>query len=279
MLIQSVLFFILGIAATALVLILLAPPLWRRALYLARRDIAGELPLTLTEIEADRDFLRARQAIEIVKRDEKYNSLFESFTRQKLAFDTAKEQLQRLSDVENRLHATEEKLADTTNELKNEKHVAATLHRFKGRTLKEIRDIVRAERQAQIADTKRENELKKREIEVTKHEEELANSRQEIATLNEKLTACERKAESDNRVTVEIGKLREQIVDIAATFTAKVAHDEGQASPLINLVQNAHGDRSLAARIKNDVDQKHERNKARRSKKTSRKSRHRRRKK
>lgn len=239
MLIQSILFFILGIAATALILILLAPAIWRRALYLARKAIAAELPLTLTEIEADRDFLRARHAVEIVKRDEKYNALFEKFGKEKCECDTLKEQLCHLSTVEQRARLAEEELADTKDELENEKHVAATLHRFKGKTLNQIRDIVKEERHAQMADMKREEELQKLQ--------------QEVGELQQELAASARRSEINRKTKGEIGKLREEILDIAARFTAKTAEQEGASSPIIDLVKKARGKKSLAARIKNDL--------------------------
>lgn len=239
MLIQSVLFFILGIAATALVLILLAPLLWRRALYLARRAIASELPLTLKEIEADRDFLRARQAVEIVKRDEKYDGLFAKFTHQKLELDSLKEQIYRLANIEQHARLLEEKLSDTSDELANERHLVKTLHRFKGKTLNEIRDIVKEERQAQIAEMRKDEELK--------------NLQQEIVDLKQKLDASLRKNEIDRKTKHQIGEFREQILNIAAAFTAKTAIEEGVSSPIIDLVKKSRGTKSLSARIKNNL--------------------------
>ncbi|WP_297323005.1 hypothetical protein [uncultured Bartonella sp.] len=248
MLIQSVLFFILGIAATALVLVLLAPALWRRAIYLARKAIASDLPLTLDEIEADRDFLRARQAVEIVKRDEKYDGLLAKFAHQKLELDSLKEQIYQLANIEQHARLLDEKLADTSDELANERRLVKTLHRFKGKTLNEIRDIMKEERQAQVDEMKKDEELK--------------NLQQEIVDLQQKLAASLRKNEKDCMTKHQIDEFREEILNIAAAFTAKTAIEEGPSSPIIDLVKKSRGKKSLSARIKNDLSEQAEKNAA-----------------
>lgn len=239
MLIQSVLFFILGIAATTLVLILFAPAIWRRALYLARKALASEVPLSLTEIEADRDFLRAKQAVELVDRDEKFALLAEKFDNQKRALDEAKEQLYRLSDAEHRANVLAEQLSDKSEELDNEKLVVAALENNKGKTVEEIRDLIIKDQQARMIEKTRENELL-----------ELHN---EVARLNEQLEISQKTAKANKATKAEMNRLREEIMDIAANFAAKTAIEEGASSPIYGLVEKVRGKKSLAARIKNDL--------------------------
>lgn len=50
---------------TVFVVILLGPMVWRRAVYLARKQIHAELPISLAEIQADRDGLRAEHAVAV----------------------------------------------------------------------------------------------------------------------------------------------------------------------------------------------------------------------
>lgn len=61
--IQSALFFILGVLVAVFAVVLLGPSVWRRAFFLARRQVQAELPITLAEIRADRDGLRAEHAV------------------------------------------------------------------------------------------------------------------------------------------------------------------------------------------------------------------------
>lgn len=242
MLIQSVLFFILGIAATTLVLILLAPAIWRRALYLAGKALASEVPLSLTEIEADRDFLRAKHAIELVDRDEKIARLAEKFDNQKRELDHAREELYRLSDAEHRATVLAEQLSDKSEELDNEKLVVETLENNKGKTVEEIRDLIIEERQARMIEKTRENELL-----------ELHN---EVARLKQQLEISQKTAKASKATKAEINQLREEIMDMAANFAANTAIKEGASSPIYPLVEKVRGKKSLAARIKNDLAEK-----------------------
>ncbi|TXR46780.1 hypothetical protein [Phyllobacterium endophyticum] len=61
--IQSALYFALGFLSAVLLALLIAPPIWRRAMLLTRRHVEAETPLTLNEIQAQRDGLRAEHAL------------------------------------------------------------------------------------------------------------------------------------------------------------------------------------------------------------------------
>lgn len=61
--IQSALYFALGFLSAVLLALLIAPPIWRRAMLLTRRHVEAETPLTLNEIQAQRDGLRAEHAM------------------------------------------------------------------------------------------------------------------------------------------------------------------------------------------------------------------------
>lgn len=64
-LIELILYFTLGFLSAAFLAALVAPALWRRATTLTRRRIEASVPLTLDEIRADRDSLRAEYAMEV----------------------------------------------------------------------------------------------------------------------------------------------------------------------------------------------------------------------
>ena len=56
---ESGLFFTLGFLAATLLCLMVAPAIWRRAVVLTRQRIESSVPLTLNEIQADKDQLRA----------------------------------------------------------------------------------------------------------------------------------------------------------------------------------------------------------------------------
>ncbi|MBE1706473.1 MULTISPECIES: hypothetical protein [Mesorhizobium] len=61
--VQSVLFFALGFLCAGFLALIVAPAVWRRAVTLTRRRIEASIPLTQTEIQADKDRIRAEYAM------------------------------------------------------------------------------------------------------------------------------------------------------------------------------------------------------------------------
>ncbi len=96
MLIQSFLFFILGAASTSWLLVLLSPLIWRKAVHFAHKDVCAQIPLSLTEIQANHDFIRAQHAVELAKNQQKYESLQKKYAQQKIHLSQVTEQLYRL---------------------------------------------------------------------------------------------------------------------------------------------------------------------------------------
>jgi chromosome segregation ATPase len=60
--IQSVLFFVLGFLSAGFLALMIAPAVWRRAVRLTRKRVEASVPLSLEEIQADKDRLRAEFA-------------------------------------------------------------------------------------------------------------------------------------------------------------------------------------------------------------------------
>lgn len=96
MLIQSFLFFILGVASISWLLVLLSPFIWRKAVHFAYKDVCAQIPLSLTEIQANHDFIRAKHAVELAKNQQKYESLQKKYAQQKIHLSQVIEQLYRL---------------------------------------------------------------------------------------------------------------------------------------------------------------------------------------
>lgn len=63
--IQSALVFILGFLTAALLALAAVPALWRRAVRLTRKRILASTPMSLNEIEAEKDRMRAAFAMEV----------------------------------------------------------------------------------------------------------------------------------------------------------------------------------------------------------------------
>jgi len=69
--IEQGLFFSLGLLVAALIWLLLLPAFWRRAMRLSQRRLEESLPLSLNEMRAGQDVLRASEAVTLTRmRDE-----------------------------------------------------------------------------------------------------------------------------------------------------------------------------------------------------------------
>ncbi|WP_208436018.1 hypothetical protein [Bartonella phoceensis] len=96
MLIQSFLFFILGVAFTSWLLVLFAPLIWRKAVHFAHKFTSTQMPLSYTEIQANHDFLCAQHAVKLAHNEQKYASLQQKYAQQKIQVSQLTEQLYRL---------------------------------------------------------------------------------------------------------------------------------------------------------------------------------------
>lgn len=61
--VQSILFFALGFLCAGFLALMVAPAIWRRAVALTRKRVEASVPMTLAEIQADKDRVRAEYAM------------------------------------------------------------------------------------------------------------------------------------------------------------------------------------------------------------------------
>lgn len=247
-LIQSVLFFILGAAITAFVLTLFAPIMWRRALYLARKAVKTEVPLSLTEVEADRDFLRASHALELCRLEERIKRSEERELEARLALDHARERIFFLFPFEQQAAEMHGKAAESLKEI-------AALKGEIGEHNRLIRGLGVIKKKSE----KQERALKERRDEINAQRRQIADLNRDIAALNAEIA----RLESDKAaLNVHISNiqyddrekllgLRAELKQLAASVVAQVAAAEGKNSPLLALVDRPESDKSLAAAIQN----------------------------
>ncbi len=95
---ESVLYFALGFLAAALLALMVAPAIWRRAVVLTRRRIESSVPLTLNEIQADKDQLRAEFAMSTRRLEMSVEQLREKAAEQLIEINRKREELTDLSD-------------------------------------------------------------------------------------------------------------------------------------------------------------------------------------
>lgn len=99
--IEAGLYVAAGFLAALLLVMIVAPAVWRRAVFLTRKRIESSVPLTVAELQADKDRLRAEHAVE-------HNRL-ESSLEQQRAANT--QQAAELSDLGETLKVRDETIA------------------------------------------------------------------------------------------------------------------------------------------------------------------------
>lgn len=106
--VQPILFFALGFLGAGFLALLVAPAIWRRAVSLTRARIQASMPLTLSEIQADKDSLRAEFAMATRKLEMNVATLREKAAVQMVEIGRCREQLATLEAARS---AHEQKIA------------------------------------------------------------------------------------------------------------------------------------------------------------------------
>lgn len=112
--IQSALFFILGFLVAGFLSLLVAPAIWRRAVSLTRKRVEAAVPMTMDEIQADKDRLRAEFAMEARRLEMGAQAAREKAAEQLIELNRGREELKRISkerDEKERAAAELEKCA------------------------------------------------------------------------------------------------------------------------------------------------------------------------
>ncbi|MBB2971298.1 hypothetical protein [Mesorhizobium sp. RMAD-H1] len=177
--IESALFFILGFLSAAFLAALVAPSIWRRATVLTRRRIETEVPLTLNEIQADKDSLRAEHAMAVRKLEMRLKALNEKYAERKIELGTSHEKLKRLSTLEIELEELRRQQEERERELASTSNALAAAEQSLGQHKGELEMLqLRQSELSSLADTLR-IEIAVRETELGRLTGELDDMRHE----------------------------------------------------------------------------------------------------
>ncbi len=216
--IQSALFFVLGFLGAGLLALLLAPAIWRRAVVLTRRQVEASLPLTLHEIKAHKDGLRAEHAVAVRKLEMTIKALKEKSVEQAIEVGRLKDDLvhvrrtlaERESELAGLVEAAAEyqanleareaersRLADERDALEKLAHERASELEQLGRAYDDV-SFTASSRQIELAAQEAKIEELTSQIAVMRNERKDADVREreanvEVKTLRESLRAEKRK--------------------------------------------------------------------------------------
>jgi DNA repair exonuclease SbcCD ATPase subunit len=234
--VQSTLFFILGFLCAGFLALMVAPAIWRRAVSLTRKRIEASMPLTLNEVQAETDRVRAEAAMSIRRLEISVKSLKEKAANQLIEINRSREELRRLTgetsgkthlladlevkvpELQAKLREREEQVEILSKRLREADDLidkqASELEKL-GKTYEEVTFLSSA-RQIELAG--RETEIERLSIEAARlrsQHKDMEGRVQEMALENEALEATlkgERK---------RLGDLEREIADAGSIDTAR----------------------------------------------------------
>ena len=245
---EAALYVTLGFAIASLLALMVAPAVWRQAVRITRGRIEASVPLTLNEIQADKDQLRAEfamstrrlemnldklrerastQVIEVNRKRDELSKVAEDLRLRQAELDAATAEGKRLSaelrSREETLAATEERLATTS----------ATLE-ARGKQLDDYEQALKAA--TADVDSHREA-LAKRTSEVGELDEDVRREREQVAV---GLAETQRLAADLKAARAERDRERER----AERLDGKVATQDARVAELEALLDRDGGDAS-----------------------------------
>ncbi len=117
---QSVLFFVLGLLCAGFVALTIAPAVWRRAAFLTRKRIEASVPLTLAEIQADKDRMRAEFAMATRRLEINFKTFREKAAAQIVEINRNREELKQLMSERSERHEALTRLEAQAGEVRAE---------------------------------------------------------------------------------------------------------------------------------------------------------------
>ncbi len=195
--IQSILFFGFGFLCAMFLALMIAPSIWRRAVRLTRRRIEATVPLSLNEIQAEKDALRAEFAMSTRRLEMSVKKLQGKTAAQTVEINRAHEELKRITEERDKANTEIAGLEGRIGELD------ATLQQRSGEmeTLSAALAAARedsAGKQAEIDRLQRETndfsmEVSNRQIELVARETEIAKLAGDVGLLKEQRKESEQK--------------------------------------------------------------------------------------
>lgn len=177
--IQSTLFFLLGFLTAGFLALMVAPALWRRAVTLTRRRIEASVPLTLNEIQADKDRMRAEFAMSTRRLEMSVKEFRDKAGAQVIEINRSREELktlaaeraeknQALSDLEAKAGELRGELRQREDQLQRlQQRLGEADRLLEGKAL-EMEKLGRLYDEASFASSSRQIEIVARETEVDK---------------------------------------------------------------------------------------------------------------
>lgn len=193
---EQVLYFILGFLSAAFIAALMVPAIWRRAVRLTRRRIEASVPLTVEEIRAEKDGLRAGHAVEAAKLNFELKTARDKVAAQSVTMSADRRHIEAVeserAELKDQLTATEGDLRTARDDIRRKEEATAAL----STALAQAEEMLAA-RETQFNQLGRQYEdltyqTSQRQIEIVSRESEVERLKSQLAALRSKRKDAER---------------------------------------------------------------------------------------
>jgi chromosome segregation ATPase len=224
------LFFLLGVLACGFVVVLFAPAVLRRAVRLTRRRLEATMPLTKTEIVAEKDGVRAELAMAARRLEMEIQTLREKLVGQSVELARGQEAARQAdalrgdadkarSDAEARIGALQAELGQREAQLQHLSQSMAEAEKTIDARAGEIEKLGQMYDEASFSSSNRQIELVARESEIEQAREDLASLRakhKEAASRQQQAAAEVRMARealrAEKKKTADLDKKLERLL-------------------------------------------------------------------
>lgn len=261
--VQSVLFFVLGFLCAGFVALMIAPAIWRRAVMLTRKRVEGSMPLTLAEIQAEKDRIRAEFAMSTRRLEMSVKSLREKAAEQLVEISRGREALKELAlerkdkkQALSELEAKGEDLRQREDQLQLvSDRLAQTEHALEKRVL-ELKKLEHMYDDASFSSSSRQIELVARESELQRLADDISvlRGQRKEADRRQQESAAESKAARDalkaeKKRTGELDKKVERLLATLADREDKLDRREKEIARLRQKSKSESVENASAVRL------------------------------
>ncbi|MGX9176399.1 hypothetical protein [Mesorhizobium sp. BHbdii] len=251
--VQSVLFFVLGFLCAGFVALMIAPAIWRRAVMLTRKRVEGSMPLTLAEIQAEKDRIRAEFAMSTRRLEMSVKSLREKAAEQLVEISRGREALKELAlerkdkkQALSELEAKGEDLRQREDQLQLlSDRLAQTEHALEKRVL-ELKKLEHMYDDASFSSSSRQIQLVARESELQKLADDMSvlRGQRKEADRRQQESAAESKAARDalKAEKKRTGELDKKVERLLATLADREDKLDRREKEIARLRQKSKGE-------------------------------------
>ncbi len=263
MIIENVMYFVLGFLASALLALMIMPSIWRRATRLTKKRIEAATPMTMSEFRADKDQLRAEFALSTRRLEMNVEALRKRLADQLCEINSKRsDQIQlkserdrqltivreleeRESDLRRRILDLEKESTDLAQRLRmrdrdlNAKLVELERHKSRGGGVSaaEIDDLLNALDAERTRSERLEEQVHRLIAQLENHDSETASAHLAIAELRESLAGKDDVLDNSQAELIQaearIANAESKLSELLEETGSFIELEEGKTSQLL----------------------------------------------